>query len=105
VQCAALRAAVNAAHMEYVDSVDGLLEHQLNLNFVQLGMIIGHDTTARLSRVAAACHADMSCPWPSARAALAAAGLPETAKLPAEPHEIFVRKYSAITRPVLALRA
>jgi hypothetical protein len=45
-QCAVLRDAVNAAAMEITDSVDGLLEHQLNLSsFAELGALIGHETT------------------------------------------------------------
>ena len=99
-QCGVLRAAVDAAPMEILDSVDGLLEYQLNLKPAMLVALIGIEAYERLNGIAAQSHRELS-PRPSATAAAAAlaAGIELETSLPDEPHEVFVRRYSSRTRP------
>ena len=57
-QCAALRNAVDAASMETLDSVDGLLEYQLTLTSADFEELVGADAFARLNFLAAEAHAE-----------------------------------------------
>ena len=51
-QCAVLRSAVDAATMEFTDTVDGQLEYQLSLQLAQLEELIGADSVGRLASLA-----------------------------------------------------
>ena len=103
--CTALRAAVDAASFDITDTVDDQLEFQLSLTSTELGSLIGEAALAALHGHAARGHRQMVAP----HAAAAAAAVPNWAALgfappPLElgpPHDIFVRRYSASTRPWL----
>ena len=102
-ECAVLRAAVDAANMNLIDSVDGLLEHQLNLDVDEFTALLGEDAVARLRALALSVHDDMGLSVPdtaASRAAALAAGVC-AAPFADQPHEMFVRRYSAQTRPWL----
>jgi len=87
--------------METLDSVDGLLEYQLTLTSADFEALVGADAFARLNFLAAEAHAELQPPLrPAAAAAASAAGIAASPHpLTEEPHEIFVRRYSAATRP------
>eukprot|EP00446_Apocalathium_sp_SHHI-4_P047933 CAMPEP_0177394316 /NCGR_PEP_ID=MMETSP0368-20130122/55466_1 /TAXON_ID=447022 ORGANISM="Scrippsiella hangoei-like, Strain SHHI-4" /NCGR_SAMPLE_ID=MMETSP0368 /ASSEMBLY_ACC=CAM_ASM_000363 /LENGTH=337 /DNA_ID=CAMNT_0018860651 /DNA_START=36 /DNA_END=1050 /DNA_ORIENTATION=+ len=105
--CAALRTAVDATSFmagDFVakDSVDRLLDYQLNLTVQSLSAIVGDSAATRLLALAARFHDEVSTPGLGALPpVLAAAVLSEGAEAPAfpEPHQIFIRRYSAATRP------
>jgi hypothetical protein len=100
-QCAALRASVDAATMELTDSVDEQLEYQCTLSIDDLEALIGIAAIEWLSALATACYKRNTLPMsPEAEAAARAAGIICTSPvLPDEPHYIFIRRYSATTRP------
>lgn len=99
-QCAVLRDAVDAAPMEMLDTVDGLLEYQLNLEPEELQRYIGDAAYAALSQLAARCHREMKTSHsPAATSAAHAVGICLSPPLPDHAHEIFIRRYSAWTRP------
>mmetsp|Transcript_44116 Transcript_44116/g.143525 ORF Transcript_44116/g.143525 Transcript_44116/m.143525 type:complete len:242 (-) Transcript_44116:43-768(-) len=88
--------------METLDSVDGLLEYQLTLTSADFEELVGVDAFARLNFLAAEAHAELQSPLRPAAAAAAASAAGIAASphpLTEEPHEIFVRRYSAATRP------
>ena len=100
LQCAALRAAVDAASMDALDSVDGLLEYQLTLDVDELEGLVGSEAYLKLTALAAAAHVELqAAPNADVAAAAAKGGIILSPLLPDEPHTIFVRSYSAGTRP------
>lgn len=99
-QCGVLRDAVDAAPMEILDSVDGLLEFQLNLDSGKLAELLGQDTLDRLNRLAARTHGEFCTPYSAAACcAASSAGIDLNATALSAPHEVFVRRYSSTTRP------
>jgi predicted 2-oxoglutarate/Fe(II)-dependent dioxygenase YbiX len=100
-QCAALRAACDAATMEIMDTVDGQLEYQLSLNAAQLEDLIGEATLRELAALAKEHHdsADSSVTAVADAAARLAGVTCTSPALPSKPQYIFVRRYSPATRP------
>ena len=100
LQCAALRAAVDNATMEYTDTVDGQLEYQQALSVGGLKELIGIAAVAKLTKLAQQSHDEMAARTSvAADAAARVAGCCTLPALPEDPHYIFVRRYSASTRP------
>ena len=81
--CAALRAAVDRVRSVKIDSTDGAAEHELPLTPAALEGVIGGAATRALFALPARF-------WRACGA---------TADAIARPHDIFVRRYSAATRP------
>ena len=101
-QCATLRAAVDGAQMELVDSVDGLLEYQLNLTADTFEALVGQRTVNTLHGIAQDCFHQLYRYGPMdgvTREAARDVGMCTSPALPEEPHEIFIRRYSPTTRP------
>ena len=99
-QCAKLREVVDGARMSAFDSIDGRLEYQLNITAACLATLIGQPTVDRLQQLASEYFAGLWAPLsPEALAEAEAKGIRTAPLLPAEPHEVFVRRYSAATRP------
>jgi predicted 2-oxoglutarate/Fe(II)-dependent dioxygenase YbiX len=105
--CAALRAAVDRECCTAADSVDGQPDFQLNMTRTQLEQVVGADAVGRLWRTAIASLRRFrgSCTQHGAASVRAADETSGDCKAAAteeslpEAHEIFVRRYTATTRP------
>ena len=102
-QCAILRNAIDsAAASMLIDSVDGLLEHQLNLTREDFKALLGKEAVDQLHALAVESHAKFTSVGSMAAAAAASAAREAGIRaplLPDAPHEIFVRRYCPETRP------
>jgi hypothetical protein len=103
-QCTTLRNAIDssAATSMLIDSVDGLLEHQLNLTHEDFQALLGKEAVDRLHTLAVKSHAEFTLAGPMADAAAASAAREAGVRpplLPDAPHEIFIRRYCPETRP------
>lgn len=94
-QCANLRAAVDANTDDELDSVDGQLEHQLSLSTSELTALVGEETVADLNALASQRHGEMTCGVDARDYSLP----DRDCSVPDDPHQIFIRRYSASTRP------
>jgi len=104
--CRSLRDAVDAASFDTLDSVDGQLEFQLSLETAKLRSLVGDAEWDKLLSVAASSHAKLVAPDVRQQASklpgFEALGFASPCSdFSPRPYDIFVRKYSASTRPWL----
>lgn len=90
--CAALRREVDARRSVFRDSVDKMPEHQLDLRREELERLVGVPTVARLWRLPAQL---------AAQRGTSEVGAPAGRSEPRYRVELFVRRYSRGTRPLL----
>ena len=100
--CSALRRAVDAKRSLYPDSVDGMPEHQFDITREELEGFIGKETVAKLWRLPRRLASQRESGVPGESSDLLAPANRFTNPEPRYRVELFLRRYSRGTRPLLS---